>query len=104
MTAPAAFQLGDRVAIRGTAHKIHSDTRTIYVAADGPPFDRAGPGRGREYPEGIVIGKRALLTGKTRYVGEPVFRADGSVTVYVVAYSLHRKPAYCFPEQIEVIP
>ena len=54
MTAPAAFQLGDRVTIRGTAHKFRSDTRTIYVAADGPPFDWTGTGRGREYPEGGI--------------------------------------------------
>lgn len=63
----------------------------------------------RTYEHGVVVGKRHPQTGRTYCdlsdpswgdVDPPSFRPTGSVTVYLVAYSLHRRHVMCLPGQI----
>lgn len=108
------FSLGDRVRILGTVEKVHTSEgdgtfSTGYEEVPGAPWDGSDPrgedGR-RTYEHGIVVGKRHPQTGRTYYdppwgnVDPPSFRPTGSVTVYLVAYSLHRRHVMCLPSQI----
>ena len=108
------FSLGDRVRILGTVEKVHTfeDDGTLstgYEEAPGAPWDYSDPRAGDArptYERGIVVGKRYTQTGRTYYdppwgdVDPPSFRPTGSVTVYLVAYSLHRRHVMCLPSQI----
>lgn len=110
----AQFSLGDRVRILGTVEKVRtpegeSTFVTAYKEVPGAPWDysdpRAEDGR-RTYEHGIVVGKRHPQTGTmsyyppSAYEDSPGFRSTGSVTVYLVAYSPHRKHVMCLPSQI----
>lgn len=107
----ADFRLGEWVRIHGTVKKVRTSDhwtsfRTDYEAVAGPPSDWTGPGPGpREYTVGVVVGKRTLQTGTTHvppYSDDAaVFKADGAVTVWIVAHHLHRKPVQCFGGQLE---
>lgn len=102
-TTGSAIELGTRVQIHGTITKTHVGSRTEYLETS-IPWDYTGSPQNarREYREGIVVGKRTYQTGTTSYTCEDrCFAPDGSVTAYIVAYHLHRKPALCLPEQIE---
>lgn len=100
------FSLGDRVRILGTVEKWHDGARTGYREVPGPPWDFTGPwkeGDGkRTYERGLIVGKRHPQTGVTHYdtYEYPEFRPDGAVTVYLVAFDLHRRHVMCLPSQI----
>lgn len=109
------FSLGDRVRILGTVEKVHTSEddgtfSTGYEEVPGAPWNFTGPRKEgdwkRTYERGIVVGKRHPQTGRTYYdppfgdVDPPSFRPTGSVTVYLVAYSLHRRHVMCLPSQI----
>ena len=95
------------------------DNGTIWTRYDevpGAPWDYSGQrkegDRKRAYEEGVIVGKRFPQAGKTYYQldeyycysrGEKIFKSTGSVTIYLVAYSLYRKPVMCFPSQLEII-
>ena len=99
------FMLGQHVRMTGTVHKAHTGfgrARTEYVAAPLPGTGRYGDDR--TFADGVIVGKRTVVTGWTHYsYSEPAcFVSDpGSAqTVYLVAFHLSRKPAMCWPDQI----
>ena len=89
---------------------------TSYEGVTGAPWDYVGQckegDRKRTYGEGVIFGKRFPQAGKTYYpldkdysysCRDRIFKSTGSVTIYLVAYSLYRKPVMCFPSQLEII-
>ena len=104
----SAFQLGQRVRMSGTVAKVRAGfqgSETRYRDADLPGTGIYGDDR--VFSEGIVIGKRTVIEGRTVYSSYDgaVFMAEqGSARpVWLVAFHLSRKPAMCSAEQLEVI-
>ena len=115
------FKLGDRVRILGTVEKVRTfeDNGTLstrYEEVNGAPWDYSGQRKEgdwkRTYEEGVIVGKRSPQAGKTYYSLDEyysynhvdrIFKSTGSVTIYLVAYSLYRKHVMCFPSQLEII-
>lgn len=107
----SGYQLGDRVTMNGTVTKVRIDLpgpeggfKTTYTDDSLPRcYDVDG---GIDYTSGIIVGRRFLQEGVTKYVGEwpeteRAFKQSGVThRVWVVAYDLRRKPVMCFDHQI----
>ena len=100
----SGFELGQRVAY--TEHlKRRSAGPGEFMGSDrfwsnGPnlPGDHRWPGG-----EGVIVGKRTLTNGNIRWLGEDEgngYAPVESVTAYLIAYDLHRKPVHVLPEHI----
>lgn len=53
--------------------------------------------------KGIIVGKRTLSNGNTRWLGEDGgngYEPVESFTAYLIAYDLHRRPVHVLPEHI----
>ena len=99
------FTLGQHVRMTGTVRKVRAGfgrARTEYVAAPLPGTGHYGDDR--TFADGVIVGKRTVVTGRTHYSHNepPCFVADpGSArTVWLVAFHLNRKPAMCWTDQI----
>lgn len=99
-----AYALGDRVTMTGTVVKTHiyEDSSVLTKYPEVPlPRDRVVP-----VTEGIIVGKRSLINGHStrspmydfRWLPDPT-----SFTVYLVVYSIMRKPVMCLPNQLTPI-
>lgn len=60
---------------------------------------------GHRWPggEGVIVGKRTLSNGNTRWLGEDDgngYEPTEHFTAYLVAYDLRRKPVHVLPEHI----
>ena len=99
-----AYALGDRVTMTGTVVKTHiyEDNSVLTKYPEVPlPRDRWVP-----VTEGIIVGKRILRNGRSTWSPMYDFRwlpDPTSFTVYLVAYSLMRKPVMCLPNQLTTI-
>ena len=101
---PHRFKLGDRVTFTGTIEKTHSKSRTLYLPAHLPLcYDKQDGGV--PYTEGVVVGRRIVQDGETRYDYEVggIFRAIPGTArrVWLVAFDLRRKPVMVADGQIE---
>lgn len=101
----AEYTLGPHVRMTGTVRKVrtgYGPARTEYVAA---PLPGSGIyGDDRTFADGVIVGKRTVVTGKTYYNSdEPacfIPDPDSARTAWLVAFHLRRKPALCWPDQI----
>lgn len=90
------YTLGQRVTMLGTIAKHRVESKIRYLPE--PPPKAA---------TGIIVGKRTLQEGEANggTWDEPAYFTREfdrpTITAYLVAYSLHRKPVLCLPEQLE---
>ena len=98
------YALGDRVAMTGTVVKTHMyEGNSVLTKYSEVPLPRD---RGVPVTEGIIVGKRSLRNGHSTWSPMYDFRwlpDPTSFTVYLVVYSIMRKPVMCLPNQLTPI-
>lgn len=98
--------LGQRVLMSGTVRKAHTADRTEYPDAGLPGSGLYGDDR--TFSEGVIVGKRTVVTGKTIYdytEGTRTFvhDQDSALTLWLVAFHLRRKPVLCRDDQVVAV-
>lgn len=99
------FTLGQRV-----AYSEHIRRRASRPGESGGPdkiwSNNPGPGLDDQHwpgGKGIIVGKRTLSNGNTRWMGEDagyIYDSLEHFTAYLIAYDLQRKPVHVLPEHI----
>ena len=98
------FELGQRVRMTGTLAKAKgwdgATQRTSWTES-ALPTNGAYP-VAREYPEGVIVGKRTVADGTTSYEEfGGVFTPTKHHEVWLVAFHLRRLPVACTTDQLE---
>lgn len=95
------YELGQRVAITGTAQKIHAGDRTRYKESE-LPFRDYYPNR-KTFTEGVIVGARTVIEGERWFddYGRNFSPTPGTGRrVWLVAFDMRMKPVMCFDHQV----
>lgn len=87
------YELGQKVRFSGEVRKVKQGGRTLYVEEDND-----------DLVVGYIMGKRTVIDYYWGYGAEsPTADIGSHKNVYLVAYSLSRKPAMVLKSQLEAV-